>query len=71
MNRIEKHFEEVTDVWRLYKRYAGISNDRAEDPKWAQLIEEAKRIQEQHGNTNFVMGLVMLFLELLEDEARK
>ena len=72
MDRIKKHFEEVTDVWRLYRQYAGISNDPADDPKWDELVHvKAVEIQNGHGNTQFIRGLVMVVLELLESEAKE
>ena len=72
MSNIEKHFEELTDVWRMYRQYTGLSNDPADDPKWDELVYvKAVEIQNRHGNTQFIRGLVMVVLELLESEARE
>jgi hypothetical protein len=68
MSNIQKHFEEITDAWRLYRKYAGIRND--EDDKWTAMLAEAVAIQNRHGNSPFVMRAVMMFMELLEDEAK-
>ena len=65
---VQKHFEEMTDAWRLYRKYAGIRND--EDDKWTAMLAEAVAIQNRHGNSPFVMRAVMMFMELLEDEAK-
>ena len=67
MSNVQKHFEEITDAWRLYRKYAGIRND--EDDKWTAMLAEAVAIQNRHGNSPFVMRAVMMFMELLEDEA--
>lgn len=68
MTTVQKHFEEITDAWRLYRKYAGIRND--EDDKWTAMLKEAVAIQNRHGNSPFVMRAVMMFMELLEDEAK-
>jgi len=68
MSNIQKHFEEITDAWRLYRKYAGIRND--EDDKWTAMLAEAVAIQNRHGNSPFVMRAVIMFMELLEDEAK-
>ena len=65
---VQKHFEEITDAWRLYRKYAGIRMD--EDDKWTAMLAEAVAIQNRHSNSPFVMRAVMMFIELLEDEAR-
>ena len=65
---VQKHFEEITDAWRLYRKYAGIRND--EDDKWTAMVADAVTIQNRHGNSPFVMRAVMMFMELLEDEAK-
>jgi hypothetical protein len=67
MTTVQKHFEEITDAWRLYRKYAGIKND--EDDKWTAMLAEAVAIQNRHGNSPFVMRAVMMFMELLEEEA--
>ena len=67
MTIVQKHFEEITDAWRLYRKYAGIRND--EDDKWTAMLADAVAIQNRHGNSPFVMRAVMMFMELLEDEA--
>ena len=69
MTTVQKHFEEITDAWRLYRKYAGIKND--EDDKWTAMLKEAVAIQNRHGNSPFVMRAVMMFMELLEDEAKE
>ena len=68
MTTVQKHFEEITDAWRLYRKYAGIRND--EDDKWTAMLAEAVAIQNRHGNSPFVMRAVMMFMELLEEEAK-
>ena len=68
MTTVQKHFEEITDAWRLYRKYAGIRND--EQDKWNSMVAEAVAIQNRHGNSPFVMRAVMMFMELLEDEAK-
>lgn len=68
MTTVQKHFEEITDAWRLYRKYAGIRND--EDDKWTAMLADAVAIQNRHGNSPFVMRAVMMFMELLEDEAK-
>ena len=68
MTTVQKHFEEITDAWRLYRKYAGIRND--EDDKWTAMLAEAAAIQNRHGNSPFVMRAVMMFMELLEEEAK-
>ena len=68
MTTVQKHFEEITDAWRLYRKYAGIKND--EDDKWTAMLAEAVAIQNRHNNSPFVMRAVMMFMELLEDEAK-
>ena len=68
MTTVQKHFEEITDAWRLYRKYAGIRND--EDDKWTAMLADAVAIQNRHGNSPFVMRAVMMFIELLEDEAK-
>ena len=68
MTIVQKHFEEITDAWRLYRKYAGIRND--EQDKWDSILAEAVAIQNRHGNSPFVMRAVMMFMELLEDEAK-
>ena len=68
MSNVKKHFEEITDAWRLYRKYAGIRND--EDDKWTAMLADAVRIQERHGNSPFIMRAVMMFMELLEEEAK-
>ena len=55
VDKVRQHFEEITDAWRLYRKYAGIRND--EQDKW-------------DSNSPFVMRAVMMFMELLEDEAK-
>ena len=65
---VQKHFEEITDAWRLYRKYAGIRND--EDDKWTAMLAEAVAIQNRHNNSPFVMRAVMMFMELLEEEAK-
>ena len=65
---VQKHFEEITDAWRLYRKYAGIRND--EQDKWDSMVAEAVAIQNRHGNSPFVMRAVMMFMELLEEDAR-
>ena len=65
---VQKHFEEITDAWRLYRKYAGIRND--EDDKWAAMLADAVAIQNRHGNSPFVMRAVMMFMELLEEDAK-
>ena len=67
MTTVQKHFEEITDAWRLYRKYAGIRND--EDDKWTAMLADAVAIQERHGNSPFVMRAVMMFMELLQEEA--
>ena len=67
MTTIQKHFEEITDAWRLYRKYAGIRND--EDDKWTAMLAEAVAIQNRHNNSPFVMRAVMMFMELLQEEA--
>ena len=69
MTTVQKHFEEITDAWRLYRKYAGIKND--EDDKWTAMLKDAVAIQNRHGNSPFVMRAVMMFMELLEDEAKE
>lgn len=68
MDKVKQHFEEITDAWRLYRKYAGIRND--EDDKWTAMLADAVAIQNRHGNSPFVMRAVMMFIELLEDEAK-
>ena len=68
MTKVQKHFEEITDAWRLYRKYAGIRND--EDDKWTAMLKDAVAIQNRHNNSPFVMRVVMMFMELLEDEAK-
>lgn len=68
MTTVQKHFEEITDAWRLYKKYAGIRND--EQDKWDSMLAEAVAIQNRHNNSPFVMRAVMMFMELLEDESK-
>lgn len=68
MTTVQKHFEEITDAWRLYRKYAGIRND--EQDKWTAMLADAVAIQERHGNSPFVMRAVMMFMELLEDESK-
>lgn len=68
MTTVQKHFEEITDAWRLYRKYAGIRND--EDDKWTAMLADAVTIQNRHNNSPFVMRAVMMFMELLEDEAK-
>ena len=68
MDKVEQHIEEITDAWRLYPKYAGIRND--EDDKWTAMLADAVAIQNRHGNSPFVMRAVMMFIELLEDEAK-
>jgi hypothetical protein len=68
VDKVKQHFEEITDAWRLYRKYAGIRND--EDDKWAAMLKEAVAIQNRHNNSPFVMRAVMMFMELLEDEAK-
>ena len=68
MDKVKQHFEEITDAWRLYRKYAGIRND--EDDKWTAMLKDAVAIQNRHGNSPFVMRAVMMFMELLEDEAK-
>ena len=68
MTTVQKHFEEITDAWRLYHKYAGIRND--EQDKWDSMVADAVTIQNRHNNSPFVMRAVMMFMELLEDEAK-
>lgn len=68
MNRVKQHFEEITDAWRLYRKYAGIRND--EDDKWTAMLDEAAAIQERHGNSELIRRAVMMFMELLEEDAK-
>ena len=68
MTKVQKHFEEITDAWRLYRKYTGIRND--EDDKWTAMLKDAVAIQNRHRNSPFVMRAVMMFMELLEDEAK-
>ena len=68
MTTVQKHFEEITDAWRFYRKYAGIRND--EQDKWDSMVAEAVAIQNRHDNSPFVMRAVMMFMELLEEEAK-
>ena len=68
MTTVQKHFEEITDAWRLYRKYAGIRN--REDDKWTAMLDEAASVQERHGNSELIRRAVMMFMELLEDEAK-
>lgn len=68
MTTVQKHFKEITDAWRLYRKYAGMRND--EDEKWTAMLAEAVAIQNRHDNSPFVMRAVMMFMELLEEEAK-
>ena len=68
MSNVQKHFEEITDAWRLYRKYAGIRMD--EQDKWTAMLTDAVAIQERHNNSPFAMRAVMMFMELLEDEAK-
>ena len=68
MTTIQKHFEEITDAWRLYRMYAGIRMN--EQDKWDSMVADAVAIQNRHNNSPFVMRAVMMFMELLEDEAK-
>ena len=67
MDKVKQHFEEITDAWRLYRKYAGIRND--EDDKWTAMLKDAVAIQNRHGNSELIRRAVMMFIELLEDEA--
>ena len=69
MNRVKQHFEEITDAWRLYRKYAGIRN--RDDDKWTAMLDEAASIQERHGNSELIRRAVMMFMELLESEAKE
>ena len=69
MTTVQKHFEEITDAWRLYRKYAGIRND--EQDKWDSIVAEAVAIQNRHNNSPFVMRAVMMFMELLQEEAKE
>ena len=68
MNKVRQHFEEITDAWRLYRKYAGIRMN--EQDKLDSMLAEAVAIQNRHNNSPFVMRAVMMFMELLEDEAK-
>ena len=68
MTTVQKHFEEITDAWRLYRKYAGIQMN--EQDKWDSVVAEAVAIQSRHDNSPFVMRAVMIFMELLEEEAK-
>ena len=68
MDKVKQHFEEITDAWRLYRKYAGIRND--EDDKCTAMLADAVAIQERHGNSELIRRAVMMFMELLEDEAK-
>jgi hypothetical protein len=69
VDKIKQHFEKITDAWRLYRKYAGIRND--EQDKWDSMVADAIAIQNRHNNSPFVMRAVMMFMELLEDEAKE
>ena len=69
MTTVQKHFEEITDAWRLYRKYAGIRND--EDDKWTAMLDEAAAIQEKHQHSELIRRTVMMFIELLESEAKE
>lgn len=69
MTTVQKHFEEITDAWRLYRKYAGIRN--RDDDKWTAMVADAIAIQNRHGNSPFVMRAVMMFMELLQEEAKE
>ncbi len=68
MTTVQKHFEEITDAWRLYRKYADIRMN--EQDKWNSMLADAVAIQNRHNNSPFVMRAVMMFMELLEDEAK-
>ena len=68
MDKVRQHFEEITDAWRLYRKYGGIRND--EDDKWTAMLADAVAIQNRHDNSPFVMRAVMMFMELLQEEAK-
>lgn len=67
MDKVKQHFEEITDAWRLYRKYASIRND--EQDKWDSMVADAVAIQKRHNNSPFVMRAVMMFMELLQEEA--
>ena len=69
MDKVKQHFEEITDAWRLYRKYAGIRND--EDDKWTAMLAEAAAIQEKHQHSELIRRAVMMFMELLESEAKE
>lgn len=68
MDKVKQHFEEITDAWRLYRKYAGIRMN--EQDKWDSMVADAVAIQNRHDNSPFVMQAVMMFMELLQEEAK-
>ena len=67
--RLKATYDAITDAWRFYKSHFGITNDA--DDKWTEAISDAVEVQKKHGNTQFIRGLVMVVLELLESEAKE
>jgi hypothetical protein len=68
VDKVKQHFEEITDAWRLYRKYAGIRMN--EQDKWDSMVADAVTIQNRHNNSPFVMRAVMMFMELLQEEAK-
>jgi len=71
VNFREQYFDIWQQVWRLHKKYFGISAD--DEQKWQQLDKECEQLHGQYKNTpqqKFVESLLLSVIAELERESK-
>lgn len=61
-------YEIFTNVWKLYKAYADIT--QSEDSRWREAIDEASALCKAYGDRRFCRDLILAAMGELERQSK-
>lgn len=61
-------YEIFTNVWKLYKAYADIT--QSENSRWLEAIDEASAISKAYGDRRFCRDLILAVMSELERRSK-